>query len=110
MGLTEGHWFEDEEQLTERQLERAIEDEKAAYERGLRDGSTTCKWITTKFVRTLPDLGDEVLLVVNGRVFSGYYAGYNGAHYVWKSSRNGFVYWDSEVTHWMPLPEPPKEW
>lgn len=38
MGLTEGHWFEDEESLTERQLERAAEDEKAAYERGLMDG------------------------------------------------------------------------
>lgn len=38
MGLTEGHWFEDEEQLTERQLERAVEDERAAYLRGLRDG------------------------------------------------------------------------
>lgn len=43
MGLTEGHWFEDEEQLTERQLERAVEDEKAAYERGLRDGKLDAK-------------------------------------------------------------------
>ena len=38
MGLTEGHWFEDEYSLSERQFERAIEDEKAAYERGVRDG------------------------------------------------------------------------
>ena len=58
----------------------------------------------------LPDDSQDILLVVNGaRVISGYYAGYNGAHYVWKASRNGFVFWDDEITHWMPLPELPKE-
>ena len=51
----------------------------------------------------------EVLIVANGSVTPGYYAGYNGAHYVWKSSREGYVFWDAEVTYWMPLPEPPKE-
>ena len=41
MGLTECHWFEDEERLSERQLERAIEDEKAAYKRGYEMGLST---------------------------------------------------------------------
>lgn len=110
MGLTEGHLFEDEYFLSERQLERAIEDENGAYERGLRDGGAKTMWITTKFVRTFPVAGDEVLLATSdGRVISGYYAGYIGTHYVWKSIRNGFVFWDDEITHWMPLPEPPKE-
>ena len=44
MGLTEGHWFEDEEELTERQLENWVADNKAAYEKGLRDGKP--KWIS----------------------------------------------------------------
>ena len=38
MGLTEGHWFEDEDYLSDRQFEKVIEDEKAAYMRGLKDG------------------------------------------------------------------------
>lgn len=44
MGLTEGHWFEDEEELTERQLEKWVADNKAAYGKGLRDGKP--KWIS----------------------------------------------------------------
>jgi len=110
MGLTEGHWFEDEYSLSERQLERAIEDENDAYKRGLRDGGAKTGWITTAFVCTFPMAGNEVLLATSdGRVISGYYAGHNGAHYAWKASRSGAVFWDSEITHWMPLPEPPKE-
>ena len=110
MGLTEGHWFEDEYSLSERQLERAIEDENDAYERGLRDGSAKTGWITTKFTSTFPITGDEVLLATSDRrVISGYYAGYIGTHHVWKSFRNEFVFWDNEITHWMPFPEPPKE-
>lgn len=67
-------------------------------------------WKSTAYPRDFQMLGEEVLLVVNGvRVVSGYYAGDNGAHYVWKASRNGFVFWDGEITHWAPLPEPPKE-
>ena len=39
MGLTERHWFEGEEaELTERQLENAVEEVKAAYERGYQKG------------------------------------------------------------------------
>lgn len=110
MGLTEGHWFEDEFSLNERQLERAIEDENDAYERGLRDGGAKTGWITTKFVRALPVAGNEVLLATSDRrVISGYYEGHIGTHHMWKSFRNGFVFWDDEITHWMPLPKPPKE-
>ena len=39
MGLTERHWFEDEEpELTERQLVNAVEEQKAAYIRGYYKG------------------------------------------------------------------------
>lgn len=51
MGLTEGHWFEDEYSLSERQLERAIEDENDAYKRGLRDGGAKTGWMTQMSMR-----------------------------------------------------------
>lgn len=39
MGLTERHWFEDEEpELTERQLEDVVREQKDAYERGYHKG------------------------------------------------------------------------
>lgn len=38
MGLTEEHWFEDEDELNERQLERALEDEQRASDRGYKQG------------------------------------------------------------------------
>ena len=39
MGLTERHWFENEEpELTERQLEDAVYENKKAYERGYQKG------------------------------------------------------------------------
>ena len=66
-------------------------------------------WKSTMYVHDFPEVYKEVLIVANGSVTPGYYAGYNGTHYVWKSSREGYVFWDTEVTHWMPLPEPPKE-
>ncbi len=39
MGLTESHWFEDEEPtLTEQQLENAIAEKESAYKRGYEKG------------------------------------------------------------------------
>ncbi len=66
-------------------------------------------WKSTMNPRIFPNINVEVLFVGNGVVVPGYYAGYNGAHDVWKSSREGFTFWDTEVTYWMPLPKPPKE-
>lgn len=43
MGLTEEHWFEDENELNERQLERALEDEQRAYDRGYKQGQEDLK-------------------------------------------------------------------
>ena len=43
MGLTERHWFEDEDELNERQLERALEDERCAYDRGYKQGQEDFK-------------------------------------------------------------------
>lgn len=56
-----------------------------------------------------PDNNVEVLFFANGCVIPGYYVGSNGSHHVWKSSREGYIFLDDEVTHWMPLPRPPKE-
>lgn len=60
MGLTEGHWFEDEYSLSGRQLERAVEDERAAYERGLRDGKHKLDWINVN--DALPEECEDVLV------------------------------------------------
>ena len=56
-----------------------------------------------------PNTNVEVLFFANGCVIPGYYVGSNGSHHVWKSSREGYIFLDDEVTHWMPLPKSPKE-
>lgn len=38
MGLTEGHWFEDEDILNERQLENEIEYDERRYQAGYEKG------------------------------------------------------------------------
>lgn len=103
MGLTEGHWFEDEEQLTERQLERAIADEKAAYERGLRDGERKSNWISVK--DRLPEKQRNYLVYVPPVYTNVVY--FNG--YEWVVDEEEYCFISSDITHWMPLPEPPKE-
>lgn len=65
-------------------------------------------WI--KCSERMPDEFDKVLLVAYGKVV--YYGWYCGVlpnnHETWRDSE-GSIYWDDDVTHWMPLPEPPKE-
>ena len=61
------------------------------------------KWIPVR--ERLPK--GECLLVRRGRVLSGRQASFFGVSTVWQNDY-GTIIPDNEVTHWMPLPEPPK--
>ena len=65
MGLTERHWFEDEEpELTERQLEDAIYENKKAYDNGYAKGFNDAKMLyeTEELVRKI-----ELILIEEGQ-------------------------------------------
>lgn len=65
-------------------------------------------WISVE--ERLPEVEQSVLFCVFGRsVGEGTYRGHDGFHHVWKMYAVAGTYWDNEVTHWMPLPTPPKE-
>lgn len=65
------------------------------------------KWISVE--ERLPEVEQSVLFCVFGRsVGEGTYRGHDGFHHVWKMYAVAGTYWDDEVTHWMPLPAPPK--
>lgn len=129
MGLTEGHWYEDEEELTERQLENWIADNKAAYKKGLSDGEP--KWISVNdrlpndiiacqssddpdtIQYEIPN-GIHEYLVTDGKCCAvGHWRPDAKA---WDSFSFGWIEKDStedgvigigKVTHWMPLPDRP---
>jgi hypothetical protein len=64
----------------------------------IANGVTVAKWIPV--TERLPDCADTVLAVDrDGTMSTAYYVGY------WHSG--GYLDEDA-VTHWMPLPEPPK--
>ena len=58
------------------------------------------KWISVK--ERLPRCGERVLVTNDGSVWEAYLS----ISHKWV--RQEFV-WAAKVTHWMPLPEPPKE-
>lgn len=69
------------------------------------------EWISVK--DRLPDRGERVLCFIKSsgkhqndiifdNVYNGILVGYNPPKYVWE-------WYGDYVTHWMPLPEPPKE-
>ena len=97
-------------------MNRAIieRDLKAAFDDGYRAGveAATPKWISVD--ERLPEVSDVVLVIANGKprehitlhnaLLIASYWGEEG----WIA--DGFESWDKlAVTHWMPLPEPPKE-
>lgn len=65
------------------------------------------EWIRTD--EELPNIGTEVIFAANQNTICGYYAGYNGFHHVWYSSRDAYVFWEDEVKYWMFLPVSPEE-
>jgi hypothetical protein len=62
------------------------------------------RWISVK--ERLPEDGQDVLACVNGQVLISYVHGMKGFSNEWGLAENGETIWPS---HWMPLPEPPKE-
>ena len=80
---------------------------KHGYERGYKDATDNnvgSKWIPV--TERLPQKGEIVLACGKRHATSGMFQG---------ASRNNPKWWHwkgntlKEVTHWMPLPEPPKE-
>ena len=70
------------------------------------------EWISVDYdnPESLPSKSKSVLYCAFGRsVGEGYYIGFDGYHHVWKMYSCCGTHWDDEVTHWMQLPEPPKE-
>ena len=109
MGLTEGHLFEDEEELTERQLDNWLADNKAAYKKGLSDGKP--KWISLNY--RLPN-GIHECLVTDGKYCAvGHYRpdakAWDSYSFGWieKDNTEDGVFGIGKITHWMPLPDRP---
>ena len=66
------------------------------------------KWISVE--ERLPEVDQPVMICAFGQsVGEGVYRGHDGFHHVWKMYASSGTYWDDEVTHYMPLPDPPKE-
>ena len=105
MGLTERHWFEDEEpELTESQLEDAIDELGKAYRKGYDDcKNKECpRWISVSDM--LPEEDKDVLVCLLGEMHVASYTKeppYAGFHI-----SSGFMI---NPSHWMPLPALPKE-
>ena len=71
-------------------------------------GVTVQEWIPV--TERLPEVDQPVMIFAFGKsVGEGVYRGHNGFHHVWKMYTSSGTYWDDEVTHWQPLPQPPKE-
>ena len=57
MGLTERHWFEDEEpELTERQLEDIVYENKKAYDNGYVKGFHDAKTLAEQLLEEYPQI------------------------------------------------------
>lgn len=87
------------------ELIKALRYDRGQYEKGYRDGYSADKWISVE--DRLPDRQGKYLIYThNGYVTFGYWGDYGDG----KSSFNPNPRFDyHNVTHWMPVPEPPKE-
>lgn len=76
------------------------------------DNNVGGKWIPVS--ERLPEVGKNVLMYFKkegGTIVSGYFAYMEEETPIWNAYTDGGWYTDCECkpTHWMPLPEPPKE-
>lgn len=74
---------------------------KNGYEKGYAAGKP--KWIPVS--ERLPEDEKKVLCIMD----DGYFCILEWASWDWLWSDGHNVYLEKNVTHWMPLPEPPKE-
>lgn len=87
-------------------LLQALTDARAFYEEGYRAAMRESEWISVK--DRLPEYGLRVLAAHDdGVVRIGISKGYFPAVVTKRQDTKAFGF--AEVTHWMPLPEPPKE-
>ena len=83
---------------------------KHGYEKGYEAGYADCladrNWISV--TERLPELDELVMCYKRGKMFLGKYLGvmYSPVVGAFKSNEK---YYALGATHWMPLPEPPKE-
>ena len=68
------------------------------------NGVTVQEWISVK--DRLPELGERVICTDGGAVFEQYRVEPSYVYGIW--DRSGLKSQMQKVTHWMPLPEPPK--
>ena len=87
--------------------DRKIEEYKAAYiaehDARIAEVSKTPRWITVE--ERLPEIGQYVLCLCRANIFCVLRRDKDGDWY----ENPAHVYMSKFVTHWMPLPEPPKE-
>lgn len=84
------------------ELVRALNYDRNQYEKGYRDGLKASKWISVK--ERLPKAGEDVIAYLGEGIFEICWMLKDG---VWET-RDSYLDTDA-VTHWMALPEPPKE-
>lgn len=84
------------------ELVRALNYDRNQYEKGYRDGLKASKWISVK--DRLPKAGEDVIAYLGEGIFEICWMLKDG---VWET-RDSYLDTDA-VTHWMALPELPKE-
>lgn len=107
MGITERHWFEDEEpELTEQQLEDIVAENQRNYKKGYADAMKnavpkTEGWVSVK--DRIPEEDTDVLAWNE--------LGIEIAAYTTNPVKRWYSYTGNDVfvKYWMPLPEPPEE-
>ena len=65
------------------------------------------KWIGVEY--QLPDIYDDVLFWDGDKVFQGYLDCDGQGNNLFEYANESSLWANESVTHWMPLPEPPKE-
>lgn len=84
------------------ELVRALNYDRNQYEKGYRDGLKASEWISVK--ERLPKAGEDVIAYLGEGIFEICWTLKDGC---WET-RDSYLDMDA-VTHWQPLPEPPKE-
>ena len=84
------------------ELVRALNYDRNQYEKGYRDGLEASKWISVK--ERLPEVEADILAYIGEGSFVVCWMTHDG---YWQCP--AYLMDKDDVTHWMPLPRPPKE-